>query len=136
MLEVVRDAAGRVTAGDLNPLGLNQWSPKALLQGRLDLAVNQAVEFDHECATTYAKQVVSALRDMQGPKALEIIRLALGPGILELASARHGDSDPATGDAPSSGALLAELATGFGSLKPNSVGDDRTPAGNGNGGAP
>ena len=35
---------------------------------------------DHQCAETYADQVRTALMDMSEPKALEIIRLALGQG--------------------------------------------------------
>ena len=116
MLEVVRDAAGRVTsesAGLLNPTGINKWSKRAQTQHVLDCAVQTAIAKKPMCARTYGEAVAKALEDPTEPRNLALIQHALSIGVIERAAlARPVDDLPE--DAPlSSRQRIADIAESF-----------------------
>lgn len=75
---VERRADGTLTSAGarvVNPTGVNQHSPRVILQRRIDLAVVRELDERPECVTTFAEQVADALADPKNN--LEFLRVVL-----------------------------------------------------------
>lgn len=120
-LNVVRDAAGKVTAGaaNLNPTGVNQFnSPRLRNVARVDLAVDKRMQEDPFCAQGVADQIIEALGDLKADKALEIVRLFLSKGPLEEIMGSAALISPEPEPVDHSTDAFDELASDFGSNFP------------------